>query len=365
VSTPKTDLRQWAALLAALLVAGCVGGCRREPTTRPVTTQVVVPGFDQYGGLTALPSPNPATGFFRIEKIGNRWVLVDPDNNAYFSLGVAVVSSTPGQDPDGRTYGDYTSAKYGGSSSVWASQTKLRMLSWGFNALGMFESSYVRSYGSFGRQPNPPLMPHFNLHVGFAKKSLANDPPLVSEPVKNFLWDGQNAFAIFPDVFDPKFRAFAFAAVTQNINSTTGGLATELTSPWVLGYVTDETDDLRGFGAVAVHRHIGWAAVAAMPTQTTAQVRYRTVTYSDTTVYTKLALRDFLKARYNNDLSALNAAWNSTYTSWESAGGWGQGTGLLDEKGTHPWMGDRTTLGGETLSMQTDLNDFLFQIARR
>jgi predicted AlkP superfamily phosphohydrolase/phosphomutase len=46
VSTPKTDLHQWAALLAALLVAGCVGGCRREPTTRPVTTQVVVLGFD-------------------------------------------------------------------------------------------------------------------------------------------------------------------------------------------------------------------------------------------------------------------------------------------------------------------------------
>ena len=46
VSTPKTDLRQWAALLAVLLVAGSVGGCRREPTTRPVTTQVVVLGFD-------------------------------------------------------------------------------------------------------------------------------------------------------------------------------------------------------------------------------------------------------------------------------------------------------------------------------
>jgi predicted AlkP superfamily phosphohydrolase/phosphomutase len=46
VSKPKTDLRQWAALLAALLVAGCVGGCRRAPATRPVTTQVVVLGFD-------------------------------------------------------------------------------------------------------------------------------------------------------------------------------------------------------------------------------------------------------------------------------------------------------------------------------
>jgi predicted AlkP superfamily phosphohydrolase/phosphomutase len=46
VSTAKTDFRQRAALLAALLFVGCVGGCRRAPATRPVTTQVVVLGFD-------------------------------------------------------------------------------------------------------------------------------------------------------------------------------------------------------------------------------------------------------------------------------------------------------------------------------
>jgi predicted AlkP superfamily phosphohydrolase/phosphomutase len=46
VSTPKTDLRKWAALLTVLVVAGCVGGCRRAPATHPVTTQVVVLGFD-------------------------------------------------------------------------------------------------------------------------------------------------------------------------------------------------------------------------------------------------------------------------------------------------------------------------------
>ena len=36
-----------------------------------------------------------------------------------------------------------------------------------------------------------------------------------------------------------------------------------------------------------------------------------------TTVYTKLAFRDFLRQKYQS-LGALNAAWGSTYTSWDS-----------------------------------------------
>jgi hypothetical protein len=64
-----------------------------QTATQALSIDITRPGFDQYGGLTALPSPNPATGFFRIEKIGNRWVLVDPDNNAFIFFGVATVTT--------------------------------------------------------------------------------------------------------------------------------------------------------------------------------------------------------------------------------------------------------------------------------
>jgi len=147
--------------------------------------------------------------------------------------------------------------------------------------------------------------------------------------------------------------------------------ATQANSPWTMGFSLGESDYMWGFGAGSTtdfatvppgHNspHLGWIVLITSPTQTSNSAW--NATYTDTTVYAKQALQNFLQTRYGT-IAALNTAWGSSYTAFGSAGGWGTGTGLLDEDGRHTWVGNWDTLAGETAAMQTDLNDFLFQYA--
>jgi hypothetical protein len=66
-------------------------------------------------------------------------------------------------------------------------------------------------------------------------------------------------------------------------------------------------------------------------------------------------------------VAALNNAWGSNYTAFGSAGGYGTGTGLLDENGRNTWIG----VNGQGLpnesgwppAVEADLNAFLSQLA--
>ena len=325
------------------------------------------PLTDAYGGLLAMPSPNGATGFFRIEKFGSRWMLVTPVGNAFWYLGVAATGNSAVLTNTGKSYTDYISAKYGTGPNglyVWASQEKKRMLSWGFNSLGFDESPYMRGYGVNGSLPVNPLMPQFEDRGRFEIASMRNSPALISGPVKNIGWM-EPLVSIFADVFDPAYETYANALMAQNTQNTTGGVQEEAQSPWIVGYALDDSDDLNGFNS-DLAPHLGWMVLATAPTQSTGFVSGMQYAYSDPTVYSKLKLRDFLKVRYNNDVTALNNAWGSAYTTWDTAGGYGLGMGLLDENGrTHPWMGKYSTLAGETEAMQKDLNDFEFLFAQR
>ena len=343
------------------------GAARETQTTRAPDTSFrsgptssnTSPEFDEFGGLISVRSPRGGTGYFRLEKFGDRWMLVTPAGHAFWYLGVAAVGAGPGKDEAGKSYDDYMHAKYGNGeagNAVWAAQTKKRLLSWGFNSLGMWESPLARPYGNGGRNPVKPYLPFLHAHVLFAKESMIGRDKIPS-PVKN-LRAGLLNGGEFPDLFDPGFEAYAFATMKADRQYVTGGIRIERESPWVVAYLSDESDDFNGFNSTDAP-HPGWAALAAAPYQQIPK-------YRDPKVYTKFAIRDFLERRYNENLAALNAAWGSSYTSWKSEGGYGVGTGLLDEDGRrHKWMGSQWRLLGETPQMQKDLDDFLYLISQR
>ena len=167
----------------------------------------------------------------------------------------------------------------------------------------------------------------------------------------------------FPDVYDPSFAQTANMAF-QDPPSGNGysHMFTQplATCPWLIGITTDDSDYLYGFKRTS-STHLGWVAAVTAPTQgsnTTLKV-----TYSNTEVHTKTALKHFLIARYKN-IGALNTAWGSNYTTFESNGGWGVGTGFLDEDGRHGWMGtDFRYLGNAHPTVLADLDAFLGEIA--
>jgi len=323
--------------------------------------------LDQYGGLLSAPSPNGATGHFRMEKFGSRWSFVTPDGNAFPMLGVYHVAGDSRNDELGNSYTSRFQTKYGSDQTGWL-QVDRRLKSWGFNTIGPYSYRMTMPLDSEtqwgGLNPLPmPVVLIENPSGGCA----INQNNLAPGPCKSIIattaYNGR-----FPDVFDPNFDAYVAAAfATDTFN------AAYYNSPWLLGIMVDDTDYLGGFGpgtdfttspAKTWHLHLGWISLVTSPTQTSNA--FNNTTYIDKTVYTKKALHDFLVAKYGT-ISALNTAWGSTYTTFDSAGGWKTGTGLMDEGGQNTtWVGtDPYALSGTSAGCKADLDTFLLQLAKQ
>lgn len=360
--------RHFLSLLAsAVLLAG--GITRLHTQTAPAVTQV-----DSYGGVYKVGA---GTGYFRTAKIGKRWFLVTPEGNAFFMLGVYAVVPRNNTDDLGGNYRSRVIAKYGDADVTWAPQMNRRLLSWGFNSLETYSVKWALPYATHSAWPNkqqPVKMP-FVAMIYPARYALYNQNHWAPEATKD-LYNGLPSTytgwkAPFPDVFDPNFGLWIEGALNHD------PAAREALAPsaqtWLIGITCDDTDSLNGYGPGpqtpgmngAVAPHLGWITLVTNFEQT-ANTRVRVVqTYNDRKVYTKYALRDWLRDRYGT-ISALNSAWGAEYTSWDTDGGWGRGSGFLDEDGRHPWVGtDWKSLKTAAPKAKMDLDEWLYVLATK
>src|SRR5437868_6160457 len=128
-----------SAGLMTLLLA-----CEQTPRAALAAPPPVHPlSLDRFGGFSNMPSPSRVTGLFRVEKFGNRWMFVDPANNAFFMIGIYALSEDQSTDDLGSTYYKRTEAKYGDPGPSWAAAQLRRVQSWGFNAIAPYASDYV------------------------------------------------------------------------------------------------------------------------------------------------------------------------------------------------------------------------------
>lgn len=331
------------------------------PATKTFNLSIADLRLDQYGGLADAPVPGGATGFFHTAKVGSRWVLVDPLGNAFWMLSVFTINHIDG----GKGYDDIVKAKYGDDKFTFITQALRRLRSWGFNTVGEYFSSYASPIGMYGRKDgNSEKMPFIVLikaSLGCVKDGMAKE---LYHGVNTNIYGGYVGGLV--DAFDPRLQNCAVGKVRGFADNFTGGAAALAASPWLVGVTMDDADFTSGIRSEVTHVHPGWLTAVTAPTQT-SNTKYN-LTYSDTTVYTKLAFRDFMKARYNDDINALNASWGSNYTTFDSAGGWGVGTGLLDEDGRHPWIHTTIFRGPPTdlpPNVVADLNDWMLEFARK
>ncbi len=287
--------------------------------------------LDQYGGLADAPVPGGKTGYFHTARVGDRWTMIDPDGNAFRMLSVYVVNHIDG----GKDYARQVIAKYGDNKFAFITQALRRIRSWAFNTIGEYSASYAIPIGMYGRRDgNPVKMPFImQVNVSYACEKDGVVKEIYSTVSRESYrgWYGN-----LVDAFDPGLPACAEGKVMRAADRFTGKAAALALSPWLLGVTIDDADRTSGFKSGVTHIHPGWLTAVASPRQTSND-RLK-VSYSDTTVYSKLAFRDFMKARYKNDIEALNRSWNSNYTTFDSDGGWGTGRGLLDEDGRSPWL---------------------------
>ena len=93
---------------------------------------------------------------------------------------------------------------------------------------------------------------------------------------------------------------------------------------------------------------MGFVVLAANPHMTSDAVYG--ISYSDSKLYAKYALQSYLQSKYgagSAGLAALNAAWRTSYTTWDTSSGvitsgtnaWGSGSGFMDESGKGVYKG--------------------------
>jgi hypothetical protein len=328
------------------------------------------PALDQYGGYRDLPVPGGATGFFRTQKVGDRWLFVTPEGHALWLRAVYGIDITDGGD----AYVEALKRKYNSPSSIpwwpFAQRSAGRLKQWGFNALGEYSSAYAFPVGTYGRREfNLERLPYLRIispsHYSKQWSGVKNIQYGVDRAVTPGLWRVEG----FPDVFDPAFAAALPTFVREAQVYPDFSVLTK--SAWLIGTTTDDRDYLFGFGPTRElggwHHHLGWISATTAPSQQKNDEIWRGVnrgvTYQDTKVYTKYAVRDFLRAKYGT-VQALNAAWGSRYTTWDSDGGWPSGQGVLDESGRNAWVGkDFYSLKDSAPKVRADLDEFVGVIA--
>ncbi|MGH9396989.1 MAG: Ig domain-containing protein [Terriglobia bacterium] len=337
--------------------------------------------LDEYGGLMSMRSPHGASGVFRIEKFGHRWMFVTPAGHAFWLMGVQATC------PSALNPG-VLDRKYPEGKGLWGNNTTSRLLSWGFNALGEYTSTCISPVGAHGGNTyNVPQMPVI-LILNPVMDSMRNPPAYelrLPESIKNVTAGvPQSTFSGYrgqlPDVYDPKFATACHNEVSYWTEQYTGGFADK---PWILGITTDDADDLFGFksggnGPINNYQNPAFMIATARFKYTAAE-NSRRVPWIDATLYSKYAWIDMLKQKYNNSIAALNKAWGTRgfYTSFDDAGGYGTGMGVIDEDGRHTaWMGNdpymlngtynrfgsKCYLGCKSASpaVRADLNAFLY-----
>ncbi len=184
----------------------------RAQVEQPVPqASVVAKSFPKYDAPGAADVRAAATGFFRTEKIGDRWWLVDPNGRGFYWVGTDHVSyhghgcEQLGYAP----YGRVAQQKYG-SETNWAAAMLRRMKAWGFNTLTAGNSASLRHQGL-------PHIEFLSLGSSFAGRD---------DICPRTTWTG------FPNVFSPDWARHCDLLARRLC-------APNADDPWLLGYFLD------------------------------------------------------------------------------------------------------------------------------
>ena len=229
--------------------------------------------FPAYGvpgsGVEAVMAP---PGFFRVEKDGERWWLVDPRGERFYAVGTDHVNYNTHycQELGYAPYSRNCEKKYG-SIQAWSDATASRLRQWGFNLLGANNVPEVRYKGL--------------AHTLFA--AFGSTFSGYSALVEKVHWTG------FPNVFHPRWEAYCQVRARQ-------ACAPNRNDPWLLGYFLD--NELEWYGKS--HRETG--------------------IFEDTLKWPpdhsgKQALVAFLKGRHGT-IDAFNRVWGQQLSAWNEVG---------------------------------------------
>ena len=258
-----------------------------EPTT--------FAGFPNQTDETGASTGGPATGFFRVaqDAATGRWWLADPDGRPFFSIGcdcVRPVSEGPVGEREA-LFADLSDAAWRGRDAAtakpwsnshwadfygrnlrerykaataddwhaaWSRQTAARLRSWGFNTVGNWSDPDLTCRG---------LLPYTT--------NISSLAPLCAR---------------LPDVYAPDFAARVRALVEPEVTPYAG-------DKMLVGYFVGNEPHWT-FGGVGHPFNDLWTRPDEYP-------------------HTRETALAWLRRTYADDLTRLNAAWNTALTAWD------------------------------------------------
>ncbi len=260
------------------------------------------PNRSQYSGWTGGPKLE-ATGWFRTEKVDDKWWMVDPDGYPFWSAGIVCaltnygLTGTQGREhyfkdlpkenePMGNFY------REGGWSSHGYYSDKVP-----FKAYNFYEANLYRKYGEDWKAKF-----HERMHARFDSWGMntfgnVSDMEAAAQqktPYTGTVWingtpkiEGSDGFwGKFHDVFDPGFRQ----AVRQSMDGQRAGAG----DPWCMGFFVDNEMSWGDLGSLSI------GALKSPASQPAKQE----------------LIRD-LKKKYG-DIAKLNASWKTEHASWDA-----------------------------------------------
>jgi hypothetical protein len=315
--------------------------------------------LDKYGGDARLgrvpvtrfsPNGNPC---FDVRKINGRWLLITPEGNGMWT------TLTYGVDALILELQTNRDAKYGGvpqSSRQFYRQAK-RM---GFIGQGGYShlTTHPSTVASASFMTNDlDRVPYLHqvqvTPFGMRGAQYCALNEYGPTPAGNVVTVDSGVFANdqrnWPDVFNPVYPgvvAFHAAAAGDLFIGGNLGVAND---PWCIGVRMDDGDYCYGVGnkpdpsrLSGGHNSNGFIALVCRPTRSTRDFETYINRYLDPWCYTKLKLRDDMIAKYGT-IAALNSAWGSSYTTFNSSNKSVVAEKLLQFNGTQFQFGNSIT----------------------
>ncbi len=351
----------------------------------------VVIGLDQYSGLTAAPVPGcNQTGYFQAltvkQKDGSRrWVYADPICNAFYQLAVYQADSE-------FIFSGIFQSKYGNDSAKFAKHSLQREVAYGFNSNDIFYSDYMLPIPKGGATGAMPQLP-FLLYFGTTDDAIHHYSWVgIPEPIKD-MCIGQDSYGFGDfcnytlDILDPNWLVANQGELALLLNPAIGGFPNGFnTTPWAVALSLGDADLLymfKGNGSgqndVPVYPHPAMVVATSAFNYNLPPVNgnwQRPILYAKAAWACNAVANDpinlppgqsYLEKKYGNNIAALNQAWGTGnfYTSFCDDGGFGTGTGVLDEDGQHTaWFGsDYYNQTAMNPNLKADLDGYLYTMA--
>jgi len=324
--------------------------------TQALTITAVIAGaLDQYGGRTDINCP--AASGWTTAKINNRWWICTPAGHGLFMEGLMAVAP----------YGSGT--KYS-SSTQYYQETAAEIQGWNFNTWNWYVAAGVWP----SNMPTAQKMPvwenvkagYYSMRNPIVETTNNGNIRLLPEPVKDLIYIHSPVYTDWiyngvPDTYDPKLYTW----LNQDLAQEALWPRVRLQGSYLMGLGADDSDQMAGYkdgGDFATvpsgHNsfHLSWMVATCSPVQTAKIDNYgagAAAVYADTTVYLKKAWHDYLVGKYGT-VAALNAAWGSNYTTFDSSGT----TVTGESMGT----GDGSTKTFSHTLAQTPVSQFTIQV---